>query len=70
MKSITLESVYYKFGSNIATSADLKEYLVVKYVLDLGFGKLEELYGCFDTKQYTVGKDKLKEHYSFAVYRF
>jgi len=40
IKAITLDSVYYKFGSNIATSAQLEEYLVIKYVLDVGFGKL------------------------------
>ena len=70
IKRITLESIYSKFGSNIATSASLKDYLVIKYVLDVGFGKLEELYGCFDLEQFVLNSDRVKEHYSFAAYRF
>ena len=70
IKAIVLDSVFYKFGSNIATSAFLQDYLVVKYVLDFGFGKLEELYGCFNTSNYVVSKDLIKEHYHFATYVF
>lgn len=43
---------------------------MVKYVLDLGFGKLEELYGCFDVEKYTVNKELMKEHHHFAAYIF
>ena len=59
VKAIFLESVFFKHGSNIAKSAYLQDVLVVKYVLDFGFGKMEELYGCFNLSDYTVNPKEL-----------
>lgn len=70
IKSISLESVYYKFGANTAVSAQLQKYFVVKYVVDAGYGKMQELYGCFDLDQYLLGKDNLGEHYTFVSHVF
>lgn len=70
VKAIVLDSVFYKYGSNIAKSAELQDYLVVKYILDVGFGPLEELYGCFDLANYVVDEDLMKEHHHFATYVF
>ena len=70
VKAMTLESVFYKYGSNVAKSAQLKDYLVIKYVLDFGHGKLDELYGCFDLAIYVLSKDGIREHHHFATYTF
>lgn len=60
IKSINLDSIFYKFGSNIAISAQISDYLVIKYILDLGFGKLQELYGCFDLSRRVLNKNMIK----------
>jgi hypothetical protein len=70
IKGITLEGVFYKYGSNIAASAYLGDYLVVKYILDFGYGKMEELYGCFDLTHFVVRSDLVKEHHHFSTYIF
>lgn len=70
IKSIALESVYYKYGVNIAVAAQMQKFLVIKYVVDAGYGKLQELYGCFDPSQYILNKDNIREHHSFAAYVF
>ena len=41
IKSIALESVYYKYGVNIAVGAQMQKFLVIKYVVDAGYGKLQ-----------------------------
>lgn len=64
---ITLDSIIYKYGSNIAVSAALEDQLVIKYIIDIGFGKMGELYGCFDLSKPTQGK-LLSEYHSFATY--
>lgn len=43
---------------------------MIKYILDFGFGKLEELYGCFNLTNYVLNQDLIKEHYHFSTYTF
>jgi hypothetical protein len=66
--SLTLEGIYYKFGAYEAVSANNDEFMVIKYILDNGRGKLDEMYGFFDVNSYINGSQQVKEHQIFEVY--
>lgn len=55
--SLTLDGIFYKFGAYEAVSANNADYMVIKYVLDTGFGKLDEMYGFYDVNSYTNSSD-------------
>jgi hypothetical protein len=59
-KGISLEAVYYKFGSNIALSASVGEYLVVKYAVSTDPAMTTEVFGVFDPSQYTNNSEQIK----------
>lgn len=64
--SLNLQSIYYKFGAYEAVSANMGDYLVVKYVLD--GGRLDEIYGGFDPDAFVYNSDGIQEHHLFATY--
>lgn len=67
-KGITLLAVYYKFGSNLALSASLGDYLVIKYTVNTDPNRTTMVFGCFDLKEYTNNTEQIREHYTFAAY--
>jgi hypothetical protein len=66
--SLTLDGIFYKFGAYEAVSANNADYMVIKYVLDNGFGKLDEMYGFYDVDSYTYSSEQIKEHHMFEAY--
>jgi len=66
--SLTLNGIYYKFGAYEAVSANNADYMVIKYVLDNGYGKLDEMYGFYDINSYVNSSDQIKEHHMFEVF--
>lgn len=59
-KGINLEAVYYKFGSNIAVSAYLADYLVIKYSVSTDPTKMTEVFGCFDLSLYVNNTEQIR----------